>query len=186
MSLEYSGYDDIDAIRKRWCGVSSNDIGLNDAQRQILVDFETVLEAFDELAGGDYKEPDELTDLVKRLAAGQVDAEDIAQDCTDLANYFENRGHVHAAKSVEALAPFLERLGRTTGEDVDGMPRAVARAVLLLWDQRDDDYGHRAEFVLCGWRAWLDGPSVVLIEPDLDTRTMSADDVTTLRKELGA
>lgn len=183
---------DLETIRRRWSSVSSNDIGLTEAQRVLVTDFEVVLEMLDEHLerGSKYKDPSEVSDLLGALDKG-APRDEIREACDDAARALSEASEGVAADLLERLAKFLvkEEDNAPGSEDVGGYPRPVAGAIELVWRQRDDDAGHRADFALCGWRGWLadysDGrPCVVVISPDFAVTQLGAEDVEELRGEL--
>ena len=183
---------DLETIRRRWSSVSSNDIGLTEAQRVLVTDFEVVLGMLDEYIerGSRYKDPIEVSDLLGALRKG-APRDEIREACDDAARALGGASEGVAADLLDRLVEFLAPGNASTSDDsfVGGYPRPVAEAIELVWRQRDDDAGHRADFALCGWRGWLadtsDGrPCVVVINPDFVVTQLGGEDVEEMRGAL--
>ena len=178
--MNYTQHEyDIDAIRRRWSHLSSNDIGLTDAQRQIVTDVEVILEHIDPPP---YKRSHELTNLIYGLADGKWDRDDITDACDELSRAYENDGQAHAEDLIDALTPHLKRLGPPPDGDVLGYHVTVARAIVLLWDFSESE--HRAEFVCDGYRLWLALPLMKGIGPDGSTFELTCEQIKAIRLAL--
>lgn len=150
---------DINALRRRWVGVSPDDIDLTPAQRQIVTDLNVLLDLLDDTERGGLN--GQLDDL-----AGWLDDEDntttrrdIERECASAAQDVEEKS---GAAVLEALAPHLAKLrdpGFTGVRYTDSDPRTrwvglptvrmhcgtelaypVARLLLLLWEYRPMDW----------------------------------------------
>lgn len=158
MRIYTQAESDLDALRRRWVGVSPDDIDLTDAQRQIVTDLNVLLDALDdsERAGLD----GELDDLLAWLTDddGTLTRRDIERECASAEDDLEEKS---GAAVLAALAPHLAKLrdpgftGVRHGADPVsrwiGLPTIrmhcgtelaypVARLMLLLWEYRPADW----------------------------------------------
>lgn len=148
---------DLDALRRRWVGLSPDDMDLTPMQRQIVTDLNVLLDALDssERAGLN----GELDDLIGWLTDEGTTRRDIERECASAAQDLEEKS---GAAVLEALAPHLAKLRdpEFTGvryTDADprtrwiGLPTVrmhcgtelaypVARLMLLLWEYRPMDW----------------------------------------------
>ncbi len=149
---------DLQALRRRWVGVSPDDIDLTDAQRQIVTDLNVLLDLLDDSERAGLN--GELDDLI-----GWLDDEDGTTDRRDIERKCQNAIPEVEAKSgaavLEALAPHLAKLrdpsftGVRSGAEPTsrwiGLPTIrmhcgtelaypVARMALLLWTYRPEDW----------------------------------------------
>ena len=150
---------DIAALRRRWVGVSPDDIDLTDAQRQIVTDLNVLLDALDdtERAGLD----GQLDDLLGWIMTDE-DATTTRRDIEyQVARALPEVEDKSGAAVLEALAPVLAKLRdpgftgvRATNDPLTrwiGLPTIrmscgselaypVARMLLLLWEYRPIDW----------------------------------------------
>lgn len=149
---------DLDALRRRWVGVSPDDIDLTDAQRQIVTDLNVLLDALDDTERAGLN--GELDDLTAWLTDddGTLTRRDIERACSSAEDDLEEKS---GAAVLAALAPHLAKLrdpgftGVTTSTDPRtrwiGLPTIrmhcgteiaypVARLMLLLWEYRPADW----------------------------------------------
>ncbi len=149
---------DLQALRRRWVGVSPDDIDLTDAQRQIVTDLNVLLDLLDASERAGLK--GELDDLIVWLddEDGTTDRRDIERECENALEELEERS---VAAALAALAPHLAKLrdpgftGVRYGAEPTsrwiGLPTIrmhcgtelaypVARMALLLWTYRPEDW----------------------------------------------
>ena len=150
---------DLDALRRRWVGLSPDDIDLTPAQRQIVTDLNVLLDVLDDSERAGLN--GELDDLLGWLTDedGTTDRRDIERECESAARDIEDKS---GAAVLEALAPHLAKLRdpsftriRYTDRDPRtrwvGLPVVqmhcgtelaypVARMALLLWTYRPEDW----------------------------------------------
>ena len=149
---------DLQALRRRWVGVSPDDIDLTDAQRQIVTDLNVLLDLLDASERAGLK--GELDDLIGWLddEDGTTDRRDIERECENALEGLEERS---GAAVLEALAPHLAKLRDPsfTGVRYGAEPTSrwiglpvirmhcgtelaypVARMALLLWTYRPEDW----------------------------------------------
>lgn len=150
---------DIAALRRRWVGVSPDDIDLTDAQRQIVTDLNVLLDALDETerAGLD-GQLDDLLGWIMVDEDGTTTRRDIEREIESAIPEVEDKS---GAAVLEALAPALAKLRdpgftgvRHTNDPLSrwiGLPVVrmscgtelaypVARLLLLLWEYRPIDW----------------------------------------------
>jgi len=151
--------EDLDAIRRRWVGLSPDDIDLTPAQRQIVTDLNVLLDLLDDSERAGLN--GELDDLIGWIQDedGTTDRRDIERECSVAENALHDKS---GAAVLEALAPHLAKLRDPsfTGiryADKDprtrwvGLPTVlmhcgtelaypVARMALLLWTYRPDEW----------------------------------------------